>query len=65
MTGWVVSRLWKGGISLWKGGISLWKGGISQNREIVDTPRFPLFGWYMWYLPWETFFSKANFMVFR
>ena len=56
--GYVVSRLW---ICC----ISLWKGGISQNREIVDTPTFPLFGLYMWYLPGKIFFQKANFTVFR
>ena len=65
MTGWVVSRPRKGGISFAKCCISFRKGGISQNREIVDTPTFPLFGLYMWYLTWKIFFQKTNFMVFR
>ena len=65
MTGWVVSHPRKGGISFRKGGISFRKGGISQNREIVDTPTFPLFGWYVWYLPRKIFFQNANFTVFR
>ena len=44
--------------------ISFEKGGISQNREIVDTPTFPLFGLYMWYLPGKIFFSKDEFYGF-
>ena len=65
MTGWVVSRPRKGGISFAKCCISFRKGGISQNREIVDTPTFPLFGLYMWYVPERIFFQKTNFTVFR
>ena len=65
MTGWVVSHPRKCGISFRKCGISFRKCGISQNREIVDTPTFPLFGLYMWYVPRKIFFQNANFTVFR
>ena len=65
MTGWVVSRSRKCGISFAKCCISFRKCCISQNREIVDTPTFPLFGWYMWYVPEKIFFQKTNFTVFR
>ena len=65
MTGWVVSRSLKCGISFAKCCISFRKCGISQNREIVDTPTFQLFGLYMWYLKKKLFFQKTNFTVFR
>ena len=65
MTGWVVSRPRKCGISFAKCCISFRKCGISQNREIVDTPTFQLFGLYMWYVKKKLFFQKTNFTVFR
>lgn len=64
MTGWVVSRTRKGGISFAKCCISFRKGGICKNREIVDTPTFPLFGLYMWYVPGRIFFPKDEFYGF-